>query len=80
MAKGHVETDLVTLGRDPERFAGAVNVPVFRTSTVLFETVAAMDAASAARALAAPSTSPLTISGSEIELSTKSWYFSGLAN
>lgn len=50
MGKGHVETELVTLGRDPERFAGAVNVPVFRTSTVLFETVAAMDAASAARA------------------------------
>jgi cystathionine beta-lyase len=50
MSKNHVDTDLVTTGRSPESFHGAVNVPVFHASTILFESVAAMDAANAARA------------------------------
>ena len=34
------ETKAVHLGRDPKRFSGAVNTPVFRASTILSETVA----------------------------------------
>ena len=34
------ETKAVHLGRHPERFAGTVNTPVFRASTILSETVA----------------------------------------
>ena len=34
------ETKAVHLGRHPERFAGAVNTPVFRASTILSDTVA----------------------------------------
>jgi len=33
------------LGRDPAAFLGAVNTPVFRASTILFETVAELEAA-----------------------------------
>ena len=33
------------LGRDPRRFLGAVNTPVFRASTMLFPTVAQLEAA-----------------------------------
>jgi cystathionine beta-lyase len=33
------------LGRDPQRFLGAVNTPVFRASTILFPTVADLEAA-----------------------------------
>jgi cysteine-S-conjugate beta-lyase len=33
------------LGRDPERHLGAVNTPVYRASTILFPTVAALEAA-----------------------------------
>ncbi|MEP7184073.1 MAG: cystathionine beta-lyase, partial [Betaproteobacteria bacterium] len=33
------------LGRDPERFLGAVNTPVFRASTILFRTVAELEQA-----------------------------------
>jgi cystathionine beta-lyase len=33
------------LGRDPARFIGAVNTPVFRASTILFPTVADLEAA-----------------------------------
>ena len=31
------------LGRDPQRFLGAVNTPVFRASTILFPTVADLE-------------------------------------
>ena len=31
------------LGRDPQRFLGAVNTPVFRASTILFATVADLE-------------------------------------
>ena len=37
------ETLIVTAGRDPERHFGAVNVPVVRTSTVLYPTVADLE-------------------------------------
>ncbi len=43
------DTRLVTAGRDPFAHYGAVNVPVYRASTILHETVAEMDAANAAR-------------------------------
>jgi len=33
------------LGRDPRRFLGAVNTPVFRASTILFPTVADLERA-----------------------------------
>ena len=36
----HDDTKSVHLGRHPERFAGTVNTPVFRASTILSETVA----------------------------------------
>ena len=35
------------LGRDPSRFMGAVNTPVFRATTMLFPTVAALEQAAA---------------------------------
>ncbi len=38
-------TEVVHLGRDPQRFLGAVNTPVFRASTILFPTVADLEAA-----------------------------------
>jgi cystathionine beta-lyase len=34
------------LGRDPARYLGAVNTPIFRASTILFPTMAALEAAS----------------------------------
>ena len=42
------------LGRDPQRFLGAVNTPVFRASTILFPTVAALEAAGIRRRSARP--------------------------
>ncbi|MDQ6620030.1 MAG: cystathionine beta-lyase [Pseudomonadota bacterium] len=39
-------TDVVHLGRDPRRHEGAVNTPVYRASTILFPTVADLEAAS----------------------------------
>ena len=36
----HEDTKTVHLGRHPERYAGTVNTPVFRASTILSETVA----------------------------------------
>jgi cystathionine beta-lyase len=39
------ETLAAHLGRDPERHLGAVNTPVYRASTILFPTVAALEAA-----------------------------------
>ena len=36
----HEDTKAVHLGRHPERYAGTVNTPVFRASTILSETVA----------------------------------------
>ncbi len=38
------ETKLVTAGRDPENNLGIVNPPVYHASTVLYPTVADMDA------------------------------------
>jgi cystathionine beta-lyase len=38
--KQHIETQLISLGRDPLRDKGSVNPPVHRTSTVLFENYA----------------------------------------
>lgn len=38
-------TQVVHLGRDPQRYDGAVNTPVFRASTILFPTVADLEAA-----------------------------------
>ena len=38
-------TQVAHLGRDPSRFLGAVNTPVFRASTILFPTVAELVAA-----------------------------------
>ena len=37
------ETLAVHLGRDPRRFLGAVNTPVFRASTIVFPTVAELE-------------------------------------
>lgn len=37
-------TRLIHAGRAPEKFGGAVNIPPFRASTVLFPTLAALDA------------------------------------
>ena len=39
-------TEVAHLGRDPRRFLGAVNTPVWRASTILFESVADLEAAS----------------------------------
>src|SRR6185295_12107086 len=38
-------TRAVHLGRDPQRFLGAVNTPVFRATTMLFPTVAELERA-----------------------------------
>jgi cystathionine beta-lyase len=38
-------TQVAHLGRDPSRFLGAVNTPVFRASTILFPTLAELEAA-----------------------------------
>ena len=38
-------TEVAHLGRDPRRFLGAVNTPVWRASTILFRTVADLEAA-----------------------------------
>jgi cystathionine beta-lyase len=38
-------TDVVQLGRDPRKYLGAVNTPVFRATTMLFPTVADLEAA-----------------------------------
>ena len=43
------ETKLVTAGRDPENNLGIVNPPVYHASTVLYPTVAALDASRARR-------------------------------
>jgi cysteine-S-conjugate beta-lyase len=39
-------TEVTRLGRDPRRFLGAVNTPVFRATTMLFDTVADLESAS----------------------------------
>ncbi|QEL25401.1 cystathionine beta-lyase [Bosea sp. F3-2] len=44
-----IETDLVHLGRAPARYAGAINIPPHRTSTVAFDTVRELEAAKRAR-------------------------------
>src|SRR5258705_671151 len=36
-------TDVVRLGRDPRKYLGAVNTPVFRATTILFPTIADLD-------------------------------------
>lgn len=38
-------TEIAHLGRDPRRFLGAVNTPVFRASTILFRNVAELEQA-----------------------------------
>lgn len=43
------DTKLASLGRAPDPHAGAVNIPVYRMSTAVFESVSAMEAAMAAR-------------------------------
>ena len=43
------ETLISHLGRDPDRHAGTVNVPVHRASTIIFDSVAGIDAAKKAR-------------------------------
>jgi cystathionine beta-lyase len=40
-----VATDVAHLGREPRRFLGAVNTPVFRASTILFRSVAELEQA-----------------------------------
>ncbi len=40
----HDDTLVVTEGRDPERNHGVVNPPIYRASTILYETVAAFEA------------------------------------
>jgi len=40
-----IATEVAHLGRDPRRFLGAVNTPVFRASTMLFRTVAELEQA-----------------------------------
>jgi cystathionine beta-lyase len=40
-----IATELAHLGRDPRRFLGAVNTPVFRASTILFRTLAELEQA-----------------------------------
>jgi cysteine-S-conjugate beta-lyase len=40
-----IATDVAHLGRDPRRFLGAVNTPVFRASTILLPDVAALEQA-----------------------------------
>ena len=38
-------TEVAHLGRDPKKHLGAVNTPVYRASTILFDTVAALESA-----------------------------------
>jgi cysteine-S-conjugate beta-lyase len=38
-------TEVAHLGRDPQKHLGAVNTPVYRASTILFDTVAALESA-----------------------------------
>ncbi len=47
----HEDTKTVHLGRHPERYAGTVNTPVFRASTILSETVAEWEQKKKDRAL-----------------------------
>jgi cystathionine beta-lyase len=42
-------TDVVRLGRDPRKYLGAVNTPVFRATTILFPTVADLEDAARGR-------------------------------
>lgn len=52
----HEDTKTVHLGRHPERYAGTVNTPVFRASTILSETVAEWEQKKKDRALEKPGT------------------------
>jgi cysteine-S-conjugate beta-lyase len=38
-------TEVAHLGRDPKKHLGAVNTPIYRASTILFDTVAALESA-----------------------------------
>ncbi|HET9751070.1 MAG TPA: cystathionine beta-lyase [Casimicrobiaceae bacterium] len=40
-----IATEVAHVGRDPRRFLGAVNTPVFRASTILFDTMAELEQA-----------------------------------
>ena len=42
-------TDVVQLGRDPRKYLGAVNTPIFRATTILFPTVADLEDAALGR-------------------------------
>jgi len=42
-------TEVLQVGRDPRRFLGAVNTPIFRATTILFPTVADLEAAARGR-------------------------------
>src|SRR5207302_761963 len=42
-------TEVVQFGRDPRKYLGAVNTPVFRASTILFPTVADLEDAAVGR-------------------------------
>src|SRR2546430_5885372 len=42
-------TDVVQVGRDPRKYLGAVNTPVFRATTMLFATVADLEDAALGR-------------------------------
>ncbi len=52
----HEDTKAVHLGRHPDRFAGTVNTPVFRASTILSETVAEWEQKKKDRVAEAPGT------------------------
>lgn len=49
-----IGTKVITAGRDPDRYSGAVNPPVYRTSTVLSGTVADWQKRQATRAAGVP--------------------------
>src|SRR6202022_1034004 len=43
--KARPATEVAHLGRDPHKHLGAINTPVYRASTILFERVADLEAA-----------------------------------
>src|SRR6266851_7742514 len=43
--KARPATEVAHLGRDPQKYLGAINTPVYRASTMLFERVADLEAA-----------------------------------
>jgi len=45
LRKARPATEVAHLGRDPHKHLGAINTPVYRASTILFERVADLEAA-----------------------------------